>query len=298
MIRVATRDSQLSIVQTQQLITDFQKMTDEQFELVPMKTMGDKNIEDRFEKVGGKGIFTKELDQALLDGRADIAIHSLKDIPSSLPESIELVAVGLQEDMRDVFVSLEYKNIQDLPKGSKIGTSSARRVAQLQYHYPHIEVVPLRGNLQTRIKKLKDLQLGGIILAASGMIRMGYQEQISSYLPIEKFVPAIGQGFLAVTATHSTKYEFLSQWQDRPLWKRVCSLRYIMKALEGGCSVPLGGVWENERLHVFLSDKKAHKVINHTLKLDQNHQETAEKMVAYLGEHGAKSMIEELKHGR
>ncbi|MEZ4818378.1 MAG: hydroxymethylbilane synthase [Bdellovibrionota bacterium] len=301
MIKVATRDSDLSIAQTKALIDDFKRITNEVFEILPMKTAGDQNLDDRFDKIGQKGVFTKELDQAILDGRADIAIHSLKDVPSVFPESISLVAAGLKKDVRDVLVSEKYSKLDDMPKGAKVGTSSARRVAQLRKYYPNIDPVPIRGNLQTRLKKMHEQDLDGIILAASGMMRMGYAEKIASFLPVEKFVPAIGQGYLAVTAKNHSKLSFLLDWQDQNLWQEIASLRYVMSVLDGGCSIPLGMCWEKDSgtdmLHAFLSNRDASSVIAHKIGFEKNYQHVVVQMVEYLRNQGAEKLIEDVHNG-
>lgn len=299
MIRVATRKSPLAMRQTQMLIDSITPKAADTFELVPLLTQGDRNITDRFEKLGGKGVFTKELDDALLTNRADIAVHSLKDLPSQLPDDIELIGVGLEQDSRDVWVSEKYERMEDVPSGEKVGTSSARRIAQLHCHHPDLQAHPIRGNLQTRLEKMKNEGLAGMILAASGLIRMGFEHHIRSYLPLDQFIPAPGQGVLAITAKGGKAFEFLSSWQNHQVLEKHLALREIMKRLDGGCSVPLGIAWtDQDELLTFVANPKGTKIIQHSMQKQNTYQETALKMLSYLETQGVQSLLQGALHGR
>lgn len=298
MIRVVTRDSPLSVAQTEQLLSDITDQTQQEFEMITTKAKGDIDMQDRFDKIGGKGLFTKELDEYLLQDKADIAVHSLKDVPSSLPDQIQLCGIGLGLDVRDAWVSTQYKSIGDLPKGSKVGTSSVRRQAQLRRYYPDLTVVPMRGNLQTRFAKMKKQGLEGMILASSGLMRMGMKDFIREHLPIDEFVPAIGQGYLGLTKKEGTSLDFLTKWQDDQVWQQMTALRVLMHDLQGGCSVPLGASWtQDQSLIVFLSSIGGDTVLYQKLSMLNNHLETVHAMLANLRDAGADEIIKEYHHG-
>jgi len=272
----------LALAQTRALIEDWSRYTHEAFELVPLTTQGDKNLAPSFFKTGDKGIFTKELDQALLDGRADIAVHSLKDLPYQVPEGLSLVGVGLKEDPRDAWVSKQYPAIQDCPAGARVGTSSVRRTAQVQHYYPDLKVLPVRGNVQRRLEQLDTDHFDGLILAASGLKRLGLDSRIAQHLPLDTFTPAIGQGYLGVTAPAEKGFSFLETWQDGAVWDQVAALRVLMVHLEGGCSLPLGAIWDHGQLVVFLQDPSVRKVITRSIDIEDSYLHTAHQMIKYL----------------
>ena len=206
-----------------------------------MTTRGDQILDRSLAKVGGKGLFVKELEQALLDGRCDLAVHSLKDVPMQLPDEFRLAAILEREDPRDAFVSSRYASLDDLPPGARVGTSSLRREAQLRERHPHLQVVPLRGNLDTRLGKLDRGEYDAIILAAAGLMRLGLAERIRARLPIELSLPAPGQGTLGIEVC-ADRPELVG-WLA-PLHHPVsaaCALaeRAVSRVLGGSCQVPL-----------------------------------------------------------
>ncbi|MCB0273122.1 MAG: hypothetical protein KDD46_08910, partial [Bdellovibrionales bacterium] len=172
------------------------------------------------------------------------------------------------------------------------------RVAQLFGLYPHIKAVPMRGNLQTRLEKMKEQELAGIILAASGMIRMGYIDQIQDYISLDHFVPAVGQGYLGITGRKEDSFEFLSNWQDALVWTKMTALRTMLVQLEGGCSVPFGAAWNGDHLNVFLSDLAGEKKIQKKIPFHESHQKTVDQMLNELYAEGAKDIIERIRSGR
>jgi hydroxymethylbilane synthase len=209
--------------------------------LIKIKTTGDKIQDAPLAKIGGKGLFVKEIEEALIHRRIDLAVHSIKDVPTELPEGLHLSAITKREDPRDVFISRDGKILKDLPPNAKIGTSSLRRQAQLLRFRNDLELLPLRGNLDTRLKKLKTMNLDGIVLALAGVKRLGLEERITEIIPTEISLPAIGQGALGIETRQDDKevegrIQFLNHKNS---WIAVSAERAFLKKLEGGCQVPI-----------------------------------------------------------
>ena len=193
-------------------------------------------------KIGGKGLFTKELENAMLSGEIDLAVHSLKDMPTELPEGLMLAAITTRADASDAFVSLRYKSLDALPQGAKVGTSSLRRRAQILKYRPDLQTIDLRGNLDTRIKKLENQEMDAIILATAGLKRLGLEQYITQILPIEICLPAVGQGALAIE-TRQADAEVLSVLEflnDSETSAAVTAERAYLREVQGGCQVPVG----------------------------------------------------------
>jgi hydroxymethylbilane synthase len=211
-------------------------------ELVPIKTTGDKVLDVPLAKIGGKGLFTKEIDEALLSGRIDFAVHSMKDVPFQLPNGIDFAAVPVREDSRDAFLS-KGLHIQDLPAGSKIGTSSLRRQVQLRHRFPSLRIINLRGNVDTRLRKLASGDFDAVILAAAGLNRLGYSREITQILDEDMMLSAVGQGALGIvcrssdTATSDT----LRVLDDPVTHAAVTAERGLLRALGGSCQIPVAG---------------------------------------------------------
>ena len=206
-----------------------------------MTTRGDQILDRALSKVGGKGLFVKELEAALEDGRADLAVHSLKDVPMVMPEGFDLACVMEREDARDAFVSNEYASLEDLPQGAVVGTSSLRREAVLRARFPHLEVHPLRGNLDTRMGKLDRGEYQAIILAAAGLKRLGLESRIKALLPFDPYTPAAGQGALGIEtlSKHPNIKEWLAPLSDLPTLLAISAERMVSRQLGGSCEVPL-----------------------------------------------------------
>ncbi|KAF7272671.1 hypothetical protein GWI33_014574 [Rhynchophorus ferrugineus] len=245
-IHVGSRKSELALIQTRYVISLLQKICpDKKFEIVTMNTLGDKILDIPLPKIGEKSLFTKELESALLTGRVDFVVHSLKDLPTSLPSGLAIGAVLKREDPRDVLVlqkDLKNYSLSTLPKDSVIGTSSLRRTAQLAKKYPHLKVENIRGNLNTRLKKLDDLgKYQAIVLASAGLIRIGWKDRISEMLNSDDFLYAVGQGALAVEcrANDAQTIKLLEALYDLPTAIKVVSERSFLKTLGGGCSAPV-----------------------------------------------------------
>lgn len=207
-----------------------------------IKTKGDILQDVSLAKIGGKGVFVKEIEDALLAGQIDLAVHSMKDVPAALPNGLAIVAVPPREDPRDVLVSRENVGFAKLRQGARIGTGSLRRSVQLQKLRPDIEVLPLRGNLDTRLRKLERDNLDGIILAAAGMRRLRWEERITEFLSVETMLPAVGQGALGIEAREGEGMpEYLAGLNDPFAWAEVTAERAFLMTLGGGCQLPIAG---------------------------------------------------------
>lgn len=246
-IRIATRKSPLALWQAEhvrdRLLAAHQ---DIDVELITMSTQGDKILDTPLAKIGGKGLFVKELEQAMFDGRADIAVHSMKDVPVELPEGLHLAVILQREEPRDAFVSNRYASFDDLPVGACVGTSSLRRQAQLKATRPDFDIQNLRGNVGTRLAKLDDGQFDAIILASAGLIRLGNEQRIRQRLATTLCLPAIGQGAVGIECRRddSEINARLSVLNDRDTRVCVTAERALNHRLEGGCQVPIAGFAE------------------------------------------------------
>lgn len=244
-IRIGTRDSQLAMWQAEWVKTQLMRVCPEgEFELVSMKTKGDKILDVPLSKIGDKGLFTKELEHGLLNGELDMAVHSLKDMPTNLPEGLIISTFCEREEPRDVFLSKNGVSLEELPSGAIIGTSSLRRKAQLKHFRPDLNFMDLRGNLQTRWKKLNESEMDGIVLAAAGVKRLGWEERITQIIPEEMMLSAVGQGSIAIEILEqrSDIKELLSRLNHFETEQAVRAERTLMRKLEGGCQVPIGAL--------------------------------------------------------
>jgi hydroxymethylbilane synthase len=246
-LTIATRESALALWQAHhirdRLLTTYPGM---EVTILGMTTQGDRILDVTLSKIGGKGLFVKELETALEKGEADLAVHSMKDVPMNLPEGFAIAAISKREDPRDAFVSPRHENLTALPPGAVVGTSSLRRESQLRARFPHLKVEPLRGNVQTRLRKLDDGQYDAIILASAGLKRLGLAERIRSVLSPEESLPAVGQGALGIEcrADRADVLELLSAFNHPETRWCVDAERGMSRALAGSCQVPLGGFAE------------------------------------------------------
>jgi hydroxymethylbilane synthase len=244
---IASRESALALWQAEHIQARLRALYPEiAVEILGMTTTGDQILNSPLAKIGGKGLFVKELEQALQEGRADLAVHSMKDVPMTLPEGFVLAATGQREDPRDAFVSNRFQNLEALPDGSVVGTSSLRRQSQLQARFPRLVIEPLRGNVQTRLRKLDEGQYAAIILAAAGLKRLGLGERITALLPVEDSLPAVGQGALGIEIVtgRDDLAALLAPLNDPETEACVRAERAMSRALAGSCQVPLGGFGE------------------------------------------------------
>lgn len=243
-LRIATRKSPLALWQARHvagLLSGAQAGLE--VSLVELSTEGDRFLSAPLSQVGGKGLFVKEIEAALLDGRADLAVHSLKDMTSEMPAGLLLACVPPREDPRDAFVSPGGLDFGALPQGASIGTSSLRRTCQLLERRPDLNIVPLRGNVQTRLRKTEELGLAGAVLALAGLMRLGFGDKVTRALEPEQSLPAVGQGVLAVQCREADAElrALLAQLEDATTRVAVTAERAFLARLEGGCSVPLAG---------------------------------------------------------
>ncbi|MGE8600323.1 MAG: hydroxymethylbilane synthase [Acinetobacter calcoaceticus] len=254
-LKIATRQSPLALWQAEYIRARLQELhPDLTVELVKFVTQGDKILDTPLAKIGGKGLFVKELEAALLDGRADLAVHSMKDVPMALPEGLTLAVICEREDPLDAFVSNQFEKFADLPQGAKVGTSSLRRKSQILKQRPDLQIIDLRGNVGTRLGKLDDGQYDAIILASAGLKRLGLSERIRHCLTPDISLPAVGQGALGLEC-RAADSEVLALIQ--PLLHQetdVCvrAERAFNAYLEGGCQVPIAGyaTLQNGQIHI------------------------------------------------
>ena len=246
-VRIATRKSALALWQA-----EYVKARLEFFhpglvvELVPMSTQGDKILDTPLAKIGGKGLFVKELETAMLEDRADIAVHSMKDVPVEFPEGLMLSTICEREDPRDAFVSNHFSNLAQLPQGAVVGTSSLRRQCQIKALRPDLQIRDLRGNVNTRLAKLDAGEFDAIILAAAGLIRLGFHARIAAYLPVSQSLPANGQGAVGIEcrSDDAVVRALLAPLEHTATRQAVLAERAMNRALQGGCQVPIGAFAE------------------------------------------------------
>ena len=252
---IASRESRLAMWQAEHVRDCLKKCYPEcDVQILGMTTRGDQILDRALSKVGGKGLFVKELETALEDGRADLAVHSLKDVPMVMPEGFELACVMAREDARDAFVSNEFASLEDLPKGAVVGTSSLRRESVLRAKFPHLEITPLRGNLDTRMSKLDRGEYQAIILAAAGLKRLGLESRIRAYLPYDPYTPAAGQGALGIEtlSSHPNIRQWLAPLNDLATLYAVSAERMVSRQLGGSCEVPLAAyaIWDQDHMQI------------------------------------------------
>ena len=251
---IATRESRLALWQAEHVRDLLHRRFGLPVDLLGMTTRGDQILDRALSKVGGKGLFVKELETALEEGRAHLAVHSLKDVPMDLPPGFVLAAVWEREDPRDAFVSTRYENLAALPQGAVVGTSSLRRVVQLLGRRPDLQIEPLRGNLDTRLRKLDEGGFDAIVLAAAGLKRLGLASRIRSVFEPEQMIPAAGQGALGIEVREDNHVlrELLAQTIHMPTFLAAHAERAVSRALGGSCSMPLAAhaVWHDGTLQL------------------------------------------------
>ena len=249
-LRIATRKSPLALWQANFVSAQLKHHHPElKIELVTMTTQGDKILDTPLAKVGGKGLFVKELETGMLEGRADIAVHSMKDVPVEFPTGLHLAVICEREDPRDAFVSNTYSSLEDLPQGARLGTSSLRRQCQIAALRPDLKIIDLRGNVNTRLKKLDDGEYDAIILAAAGLKRLEFDDRITQFLGTDVCLPAIGQGAVGIECRtdDARVHNLIAPLNDNKTQIRVLAERAMNERLQGGCQVPIAGYAEFER---------------------------------------------------
>ncbi|MCS1351460.1 hydroxymethylbilane synthase [Mechercharimyces sp. CAU 1602] len=296
-----TRKSALALTQTEWVMEKLKPYVSTwQMETEKIVTKGDKILHVTLSKVGGKGLFVKEIEQALLDKRVDFAVHSMKDLPGVMPEGLQIAAVTKREDPHDVMVSEKYRTIKELPSGARVGTSSLRRQAQLLALRPDVVVEPVRGNINTRLAKLEDGQFDAILLAAAGMRRMGWNERIQEVISTDMMLPAVGQGALAIQCrTDDIEVrDKLQNLNDESTARCVRAERAFLHAFEGGCHLPIAGyaveVGDQIRL-VGLVTSPDGKTIFKGERLGRDEIEMGQQLALQLKEEGAGALLNDVR---
>jgi hydroxymethylbilane synthase len=301
-LRIGTRGSALALWQAEwvksQLLGGQQELI---VELVVIKTTGDKILDVPLAMVGGKGLFVKEIEEALLDGRADLAVHSVKDMPAVLPEGLHLAAMPPREDPRDALISKNGAGLDKLPHGARVGTSSLRRAAQLLHLRPDLRIETLRGNVDTRLRKLESEGLDAIVLAAAGLKRMELSQVISEYLEPERILPAVGQGALGIETRIGdvSTNEIVASLIHQQTVTTVRAERAFLKRLEGGCQVPIGGyaTMEGETLILtgMVADLQGVRLIRKEMRGDARQPEVVgESLAEVVLESGGREILAEI----
>lgn len=270
---LGTRGSKLAVHQSQWVQARLQELSPGlTIVLKRIHTSGDKILDVPLAKIGGKGLFVKEIEDALLSGEIDLAVHSMKDVPTALPEGLEILCVPPREDARDALITRDGCRLDQLKPGARIGTSSLRRQAQLLHHRPDFVIEMLRGNLDTRLRKLREGQFDAIVLAAAGLRRLEWDAEITEYLPVHLSLPAIAQGALGIEArsNDSVVRDLLSRFEHRPTRMTVTAERALLHRLEGGCQVPIAAhaVLDGESLTLegLVATVDGRRVIRHQIQ--------------------------------
>ncbi|WP_289891170.1 hydroxymethylbilane synthase [Virgibacillus pantothenticus] len=299
---VGSRKSNLAVTQTNWVIDQLKKAgVKNDFKVKKIVTKGDQILDVTLSKVGGKGLFIKEIEQAMYDKEIDLAVHSMKDMPSAMPEGLIITTIPKREDHRDAFLSKGNVRFKDLPNGAIVGTSSLRRAAQIQAIRPDVTIKWIRGNIETRIRKLQEEDYDAIILAVSGLKRVGLSEAlITEYLEPEVCVPAVGQGALAIECReddHELK-ELLTAIHDEDTARTVTAERTFLHLLEGGCQVPIGGYayleGETIVLTAFVGTPDGKTVLKEIVRGEEP-EAVGKKAAQLLLDRGAKEIIEKVK---
>lgn len=301
-LRIGTRASQLALFQANWVKEKLVQVHPHiKATLIKIKTTGDKIQDAPLANIGGKGLFVKEIEEALISKKIDLAVHSIKDVPTELPEGLHLSAITKREDPRDVLISREGRPLKDLPRGAKIGTSSLRRQAQLLHFRGDLEMIPLRGNLDTRLRKLDTLNLDGIVLAYAGVRRLGLDERITEIIPIDISLPAIGQGALGIETRIGDEEieEKIQFFNDPDSSIAVSAERAFLRRLGGGCQVPIAafGRIENATLKIdgVVGTLDGKRLIRHHLEGPLDKAEVLGTLLAQiLLNKGAEEILEEV----
>lgn len=300
-IIMGSRKSILAMVQTELVKSLLSTLGDYNITIKGIITEGDKRLDRQLADIGGKGLFLKELDNAMLEKRIDLSVHSLKDVPYDVEPGLAMVAIPERENFDDVFISNKYPSLEELPEGAVIGTSSLRRQCLLNHYYPHLNVVSIRGNIHTRLKKMDDNEFDGLILAKAGLIRTHLTDRITQNLDPLKFVPAIGQGALAVYCREDDEESIALLKQIDHADTRLCvtTERMVSSVLHGGCHMPLAvnAQLNGERIHInaMIGMPNGDDFISISHQADKkDHKKAAMYVAQQLKDHGAEKIIKSL----
>jgi hydroxymethylbilane synthase len=284
---IASRESALAMWQAKHIQACLQALYPNcDVQILGMTTTGDQVLDTPLARIGGKGLFVKELETALADGRADLAVHSMKDVPMNMPEGFMLVATGERENPHDAFVSNDFDSLESLPQNSVVGTSSLRRQSQIQARFPHLKIESLRGNVQTRLRKLDEGQYAAIILAAAGLIRLALGDRISSFISTNDSIPAVGQGALGIEtrADRIDLIKLLAPLNHTDTQLCVEAERGFSRALAGSCTVPLGAYAQRDGNNInitgFVASVDGKQMLRETMIGDSGNAESVGKALA------------------
>lgn len=300
-IVIGSRSSRLAVLQAKEIIGQLRNaMPELELSLVKIKTQGDKDRKSPIIQIGGRGVFVKELEDALLGGEIDIAVHSLKDMPSQLAPGLQLAAVPVRSDPRDALVSGSGRTLAQLPPGARIGTGSQRRALELQAFRPDLKTCPLRGNVDTRVNKVRSGELDGIIVAAAALERIGWRDKATEYLPIEIFLPAACQGALGVEVRAGDgAAATVALVNDEASWQTTAAERAFLRTLGGGCQSAIAAmarVEDDDTLHIegMVAGTLSRKIIRAKLSgLSQMPEQLGERLAQKMLDMGAGKLIEE-----
>ncbi|MCG8670570.1 MAG: hydroxymethylbilane synthase [Pseudomonadales bacterium] len=303
-IRIATRKSPLALWQAEFVKAELEKHHPGlQVELLGMTTRGDKILDTPLAKVGGKGLFVKELEVAMLEKRADLAVHSMKDVPVEFPAGLGLTVICEREDPRDAFVSNQYESLDELPQGAKVGTCSLRRQCQIREKRPDLEILELRGNVNSRLAKLDDGQFDAIILATAGLKRLGFEDRIRQAIPAETSLPAVGQGAVGIECRTDDEelLALLAPLNHQETWVRVQAERAMNSRLQGGCQVPIAGyaLLKNDEIYMrgLVGEPDGSAVIRHEVRgAVADAAALGSELADVLLANGAKDILDKLYH--
>ncbi|WP_202080245.1 hydroxymethylbilane synthase [Caldalkalibacillus salinus] len=303
-IVVGTRRSALAMTQTKWFINKLEALgLPFEFEIKEIVTKGDQILDVMLSKVGGKGLFVKEIQRAMLDKEIDFAVHSIKDMPAVLPDELTVGCIPEREDPRDVFISNDHQPLDELPAGAVVGTSSLRRSAQILHYRPDLKVHWIRGNIDSRLRKLREENFDAIILAASGLKRMGWSEDtVTQYLPHDVCLPAVGQGALGIECRSDDNevIDLLTKVHHAETGKTVEAERVFLAEIEGGCQVPVGGhaTLEDETIQLtgFVGSPDGETILKQTLTGDDP-QALGRQVAQALIQRGAKDILDKVKEG-
>lgn len=303
---IGTRGSELALWQSRFIQSKLSELFSSlEIELQIIKTLGDKILDSPLSKIGDKGLFTKEIERALLDQSIDLAVHSLKDIPTQVPEGLTIGAITEREDVRDVFIvhpKKSHRSLSELPQGAKVATGSLRRKCQLLQFRPDFHIIDIRGNLNTRMKKLEESDWDGMILAKAGVVRLGWQERITEIIPLEVMLPAVGQGALGIEIREGDGkiQRLIGKLHHEPTTQSVLGERALLRFLEGGCQVPIGTYGRIEkgrfRLDALVGSLDGKRVVKGHIVGNPSHSEKLGIQLAeQLLERGGKKILDEIR---
>lgn len=303
---VGTRGSELALWQSKHIGSELSSLFPAlQVELRIIKTLGDKILDSPLSRIGDKGLFTKEIERALADKTIDLAVHSLKDVPTRLPEGLTIGAITRREDVRDVFIShpaKKHSRFSQLPTNAQVATGSLRRRSQLLHNRPDLRIVEIRGNLNTRMNKLEESDWDGMILARAGVLRLGLESKITEILPFETMLPAVGQGALAIEIREDdrTTRQKIRELHHDPTASSVLGERALLRFLEGGCQIPIGTYGRIEegqfRLDAIIGSLDGRRVVRGEISgIPAQSEQLGEKLAQQLLSRGGKEILEEIR---